>query len=384
MSFSKFSYAKIAGISVVVPQKEINIYDEIAFYGNNKKKVDRLNKMVGFWKRRVGEIGVTASDYCLQAAETLFQEGGFSKENIDLLIYVCQRPDFSQPATAFYIHNRLQLSSECPVVDVHHGCPGWVYGLWLAYQSIQSGAAKNVLLLVGDTPATGLDINDRISAPVFGDGGVATLITRSNSEVSTFEVQTFSEDFEAIITPAGGYKIPLDFDNPDLLDKVTSPIKTKYGHTTRLVKGQMDGLAVFDFTIKKVPEVIKGLLSKSGLSPQQVDYLLLHQANKQIVSTVAKMAGFAEDKAPYEAFQNFGNNTMCSIPTSINFSLKEKLKEKDVNVVIAAFGNGLAVASASLSLKKGTYLSGVREYVKPNDFMNIEENVEYWIKKISG
>lgn len=383
MSFARFTRASIAGISVVVPKNEINIYDELSFYENSKKKVDRLNKMVGFWKRRVGEPGVTASDYAVQAAEKLFLEGGFSKNDVDLLIYVCQRPDFSQPATAFYIHHKLNLSPDCAVLDVHHGCPGWVYGLWLAYQAVESGSSKKVLLLVGDTPATGLDINNRISAPVFGDGGVATLIVASDDSDSFFEIQTFSEDFEAIITPAGGHRIPLDFDSSEMLEKVTRPIKTKYGHMTRLTKGQMDGLAVFDFTIKKVPLVIKTLLQKSEISLDGTDYLLLHQANKQIVSTVARMVGFSEKKAPYQAFQNFGNNTMCSIPTSINFSLKEELKERDLNVVISAFGNGLAVASAALKLRKGTYLSGVCEFEKPKDFKNIEENIDYWIKKIS-
>lgn len=383
MSYARFTRATIAGISVVVPKNEINIYDELSFYGNSKKKVDRLNKMVGFWKRRVGDPGVTASDYATQAAERLFLEGGFPKNDIDLLIYVCQRPDFSQPATAFYIHNKLNLSPDCAVLDVHHGCPGWVYGLWLAYQAIESGSSKKVLLLVGDTPATGLDISNRISAPVFGDGGVATLITNSEPTDSYFEIQTFSSDFEAIITPAGGHRIPLDFDHPEMLEKVTRLIKTKYGHMTRLTKGQMDGLAVFDFTIKKVPFVIKSLLQKSDISVNGTDYLLLHQANKQIVSTIARMVGFSEEKAPYQAFQNFGNNTMCSIPTSINFSLKEELENRDLNVVISAFGNGLAVASAALKIRKGTYLSGVCEFEKPKDFKDIKDSIDYWVKKIS-
>ena len=177
MTLSKFGHVKISGISVVVPTKEINIYDEAQYYDNNVKKIDRMRKMVGFWKRRVVQDGITPSDLSIQAAEQLLKDMNIDKNSIDALVYVVQRPDNSQPATAYYIHKKLGLPSYCTATDIHQGCPGWVYGLWMTSALIESGACKRILMLAGDTPSANMDLSNRISAPVFGDGGTAVSYT---------------------------------------------------------------------------------------------------------------------------------------------------------------------------------------------------------------
>lgn len=123
MTLSKFEHVKISGISTVVPPKEINIYDEAQYYDNNIKKIDRMRKMVGFYKRRVVDKDVTPSDLSIEAAKNLINDMKIDKNTIDTLIYVCQKPDFMAPATSFYIHNKLGLSEECAVFDVNQGCP---------------------------------------------------------------------------------------------------------------------------------------------------------------------------------------------------------------------------------------------------------------------
>ena len=384
MTLSKFEHVKITGISVVVPKKEINIYDEAEYYDNSIKKIDRMRKMVGFWKRRVVDEDVTASDLSIQAAETLIKDMNIDKDSIDCLIYVVQRPDYSAPATAFYIHNKLNLSYSCAAADIHQGCPGWVYGLWTASQMIESKACKRILLLVGDTPSAGMDLSNRISAPVFGDGGVATLVEYSEDKVlSYYNVETQSKDFEAIINPASGARLHFKRNDDKFNAKLLKPIKTPSGYETKLSYGYMDGLAVFDFTINQVPKSIKKLMEYADITPEETEKLLLHQANKQIVQAVAAACGYPEEQAPYDAFENFGNNTMCSIPTTINYLYANKLN-KDSKFVCSAFGNGLAVATALLKLSKDIYLSGVQDFIKPKNHPTSEDLIKYWTNKLEG
>lgn len=384
MTLSKFEHVKISGISVVVPEKEINIYDEAEYYNNSIKKIDRMRKMVGFWKRRVVDEDVTASDLSIQAAERLLKDMNIEKETIDCLIYVVQRPDYSAPATAFYIHNKLNLPDSCSAMDIHHGCPGWIYGLWTASQMIESKACKRILLLVGDTPSAGMDLSNRISAPVFGDGGVATLVEYSEDKIiSHYNLETQSKDFEAIINPASGARLHFRRNDDKFNAKLLKSIKTPSGYETKLSYGYMDGLAVFDFTINQVPKSIKKLMEYANIKAEQTEKLLLHQANKQIVQAVANACGYPEEKAPYDAFENFGNNTMCSIPTTINYLYANNIN-KDTQFICSAFGNGLAVGTASLKLSKDIYLSGVKDFVKPKDHPTAESLIEYWTCKLEG
>ena len=142
----------------------------------------------------------------------------------------------------------------------------------------------------------------------------------------------------------------------------------------------MDGIAVFDFTIKIVPETIKKLLEKTSLNPESVPMLCLHQANKQIVQAVGMGAGFDLDKVPYSAFENYGNNTMCSIPTTLAL-LDKEVDRKDI--CCCAFGNGLVSIASILDLSE-TKISEIKYFKKPDYVLSREEYIEYWIKKITG
>ena len=142
----------------------------------------------------------------------------------------------------------------------------------------------------------------------------------------------------------------------------------------------MDGMAVFDFTMSVVPENIKQLLKYANLTPDDIPVLCLHQANKQIVQTVGNAAGFNEEKTPYCAFENYGNNTMCSIPTTISMLDKETNKR---NLCCSGFGNGLVCASCIINLEN-TYIGPIRDFQKPKYIKSKEEYIDYWTKKIKG
>ncbi len=380
-----FKNVKISGLSVVVPRKEINIYDEAQYYDNSIKKIDRLRKMVGFYKRRVADRETTASDLAINAVNNLLLETNICTKEIDALINVVQEPDYKNPATAYFIHNKLGLPNNCIATDINQGCAGWVFGLFMASQMIESGSAQKVLLLNADTPSINKKIEDRNLAPIFGDAGVATLIEYSEQDIhSYFNIETRSEGFEAIIPPLSGERFRINYSDDkdiELINKIrNNKITTAAGNEVTLFDAYMDGMAVFDFTMSVVPENIKQLLKYANLTPDDIPALCLHQANKQIVQTVGNAAGFNEEKTPYCAFENYGNNTMCSIPTTISMLDKETNKR---NLCCSGFGNGLVCASCIINLEN-TYIGPIRDFQKPEYIKTKEEYIEYWTKKIKG
>ena len=384
MTLSTYNHVKISGISAVVPPKEINIYDEIEYYNNSVKKVDRIRAMSGIYKRRVVEDGVTSADLSIQAAQTLFDEMGIDRNQIDALKFVVQRPDYPSPATAYSIHEKLGLNKNCCAFDVNQGCPGWVYGLWISSSLIESGACKKVLLLAGDTPSARVDLSDRVSAPIFGDAGTATLLEYSEDIIkSYFNITVNGKGYEAIITPASGARLPytrnLEFDKI-----IYEPILTKSGRVTTLNSVYMDGLAVFNFTMNHVPKSINELLSYCDITKTEITHFMCHQANKQIVQSVAMAINYPIEKTPFHTFETYGNSSIASIPVSINDNLKENIENGlKETVLCSGFGNGLACASTIQELKN-IYLSGVRNFKKPANHPNRYDIIKYWQEKIKN
>ena len=381
----KFKNIKVTGMSLVLPSREISIFDELQYYGNSEKKAERAHKMAGFWKRRIADPDVTSADLGVQAAENLIASMKLEKSKIEAMIFVVQQPDYHGPCTSYSVHHRLGLSKNCYVTDVVQGCVGWCFGLLTAFQMVASGVYKSVLLINGDTPARGLKASDRINAPLFGDAGLATLIEYAEGAPETaFNIETFSEGFEAIISlvagSAGG-RLNLDIRNADEVAQLVEMFETKNGRTACLAEGYMDGPAVFEFSTQKAPENIKALMAESGMSPESYDLLALHQANKQIVQTVGGNAGFPLEKVPFSGFENFGNNTMCSIPATLLQEKGEILRNGGaVHALACGFGNGLVVCSVDLPLE-GLKCADMKTYVKPADHKTSTEWVAYWREK---
>ena len=381
----KFRNIKVSGMSLVLPEKAISIYDELQYYGNSEKKAERAHKMAGFWKRRVADPDVTAADLGVQAAENLIASMNLEKEKIEAMVFVVQQPDYHGPCTSYSVHHRLGLSKDCYVTDVVQGCVGWCFGLMTAYQMIASGMYKSVLLVNGDTPTKGLKASDRINAPLFGDAGLATLIEYSEGAPETvFNLETYSEGYEAIVGLVSGYaggRLNLDIRKPEELAQLVEMFQTKNGRTACLAEGYMDGAAVFEFTTQKVPENIKALMAEVETEPAVYDLLALHQANKQIVQTVGGNVGFPLEKVPFSGFENFGNNTMCSIPATLLQEKGEAMRKGEaVRVLACGFGNGLVVCSVDLPLV-GLKSADMKSYVKPGDHKTCAEWVAYWRDK---
>ena len=375
-----FKNVKISGISSVIPTKEIDIEDEKEFYGNSDKKIARIKEIVGLSKRRVVSKNVTASDLCTQAASTLISEMKINISDIDALVFVVQNPDYICPATACIIHKNLELGANCIAFDVNQGCAGYVYGLYIASSLIEGGSCKKVLLCAGDTFSIHCNVKNRVTAPVFGDAGSATLLEYSPEETSSYySLGADGNGYEHIIIPAGGATIPFMPNENDILFE-----DIQCGPTvTNLSDLHMDGLEIFNFTMNVVPENIKSVLNLSGETPETIEKLYLHQANKQIIQTVASMSGFDVEKAPYKTVQNYGNQTIASIPCAICDDYSKEEFSKNLKVLLSGFGIGLAWGSCCLNLDN-IYCSGIREFDNSVQVESRENLISKWKKKLKG
>lgn len=385
MNFSFFHGVRIAGITAVVPAEEILLDDEAEFYDNSLKKVARVKKISGFNKRRIAPQGITASDLCIQAAQTLIKNMNIDRQTIDALIFITQSPDYPVPATCFIQQAALGLKSGCALFDVNHGCAGYVYGLWLASCMIASGACRNVLLLAGDAIFGYLKKANRVLAPVFGDAGSATLVQKDKTAKGlSFAIQNDGNGYETIIRPGGGLRLPhLPEDSSGKYEEIITDSSGNPWSAGGIGNTFMNGKAIFDFTMNTVPLHIQKHLEHDGISQDMLDYLILHQANRQIVENIAFQTGFAPQKAPWETLAKYGNQSCASIPCVICDQLQKSLNfGNKLSLMLCGYGIGLACASCLCDLK--AWCGGIADYKPEKPQKSRNELIEYWHNKFRG
>ncbi|MFH2033463.1 MAG: ketoacyl-ACP synthase III, partial [Candidatus Margulisiibacteriota bacterium] len=309
------------------------------------KQIARIKNVIGLNERYVSDVDTTTADLCQEAAIILLKGLNVNIQDIDGLILVTQTPDYySQPFTAACLHAKLGLSKDCLAYDVNLGCSGFVYGQWLAHMMVSSGTCKNVLLLVGDTTSKICHPRDRAVAPLFGDAGTATLIQRSQQENPTFfTLHTDGTGFHNIIVPAGGCRMPRSSETSIEVEYDDGNVRTKE-HL------YMNGGEVFNFTMRELPPAMKEIFEFSGKTIEQIDYVVFHQANKYIITNIARRLNLPMDKAPAETTGRYGNLSSASIPATICDVLSNEVSSSSKELVLAGFGVGFSWATCAVKL----------------------------------
>ena len=372
MAKSVFRHARITGIMAVVPEKCINIDDEIEFFNNDKALLERNKKILGLGTRHVVEDGMAVSDLLVAAAGRLFDDMKFDRSSIEALIVVTSSPDYHYPATACVLQGRLELSEECSCFDVGGlACSAYVHGLWLAHSLVESGAANRCLVLAGDLTSIHSDRRNRNSNMLFGDAGTATLVERTEDDCPAwFITGTRGSGWNTLIAPAGGYALPIRGDIADL------EVADDSGNVWRMYDDIMKGLDVFKFTTDVGPKGIADILAMSGKTKDDVDYFAIHQANKQIVTTVARWAGLPKGKYSADAFQKYGN---CGA-AAVTMELVNRMEAGALSsVCLATFGVGLSWGFAVADFSKA-HSGGIGLYKTPEGMPTREERIRKWIE----
>ena len=348
MAFFSFNNIAIKGISAVIPKQELLLTDDKSLYNGDEKKIKRVINSSGFLKRRVTDKNVMTSDLCFYAAEDLIKNLNVNKEEIDALLFISYTPDYLMPATSYTLHKRLGLSSDCIVMDIPQACSGYVIGLYQSSMLINSGC-KKVLLLVGDSFSKFSDMFINNTAPVFGDAGSATIIEyNKNADQNYFNINSYSEDYDALICKNGAFKNPPSKDN-------------FYENDQFIYNSKMDGGRIFDFTMQNIAPSIQKLLDYAKIKNTDIDEYIFHQANKFILENIAYQLNIDVSKISTETLTNYGNQCGASIPCTIANVYRNKVRNNNVKCLMSGFGVGLSVANAIINLNN-IYCSDLIEY----------------------
>lgn len=371
MSKSQFRHVKIRGITAVVPEHFINIDDELGFFNNDPKLLERNKKILGLGTRHVADERTTNADLCEAAARDLLAELHVDKSSIDALIVASSSHDYHYPASACVLQGRLELSEDCTCFDISGlACSAYVHGLWLAHSLIASGAAKKCLLLAGDITSRHSDRRNRNSNMLFGDAGTATLLEYTEEERPAFFVTgTRGKCWDKLIAPAGGYSLPMAADIAGL------EMTDAAGNVWRMCDDIMKGLDVFKFTTDVGPKGISEILDFAGKTKNDVDYFAFHQANRQIVRTVAMYAGLPKEKYSSDTFSRYGNCGAAAVTVDLCRQLSESPAQ---SVCMATFGVGLSWGFCLVDLEQA-HIGGIRLYKTPGSSMTRQEKIDYWI-----
>ena len=337
MAFLRIENVAIKGISACVPPK-VDENKDIPFY--TPEECVKIIDSTGVERKHVVSDGITASDLCLKACEKLLDDLQWERESVDALCYVTQTPDYINQPTGFVIHDKLELSADCMVLDLFHGCPGWVVGLSTIASLMSHGTLKRVLFVDGDNITAQQYPLDRESRPLFGDAGSATALEYDeNAAPMFFQIGSNSKDGVSLIRKKGAYR------QPHTLETYERELGMLSGELSiEDVDDTMDGMSVFSFGITTPPKSIKQMCEQFNIDLQNVDKLVLHQANKFMVNKIAKKLKVDMGKVP-SCLKDYGNTTSTSIPLTIVTQCHEEYSTEKLTTVGCAFGTGLSWGS---------------------------------------
>ena len=335
--------AAIRAIKSFLPEGKLTNEQLAAEFGD--WHAGQILSKTGVAVRGVAGANETASDLGVAAGERLFASGACAPEELDFLLFCTQSPDYFTPTSACVMQDRLGLKTSCGAIDFNQGCSGYVYGLALAKSLIEAGTASNVLLITADTYTKFINRRDRSIRTLFGDGAAATLVTSIDADsemIGPLVLGTDGRGANEIIVPAGGLRCP---PTPETaIEK-----EDEAGNWRSAENLYMNGADVFSFALRTVPPALDQLLAKSGLTLDQVDFFVLHQANKFILERLrGKM------KIPPEKFwidmENCGNTVSSTIPIALESALEQQRVKPGDRVALVGFGVGYSWGAAMIEI----------------------------------
>jgi 3-oxoacyl-[acyl-carrier-protein] synthase-3 len=306
----------IRGIGTYLPEKTVG-NDELI----ERFEWDRefLEVKLGIHQRHIAAEGEGASDMGVAAAEDLFAKcPDLKREDVQLLIVCTQNPDYGLPHTSALVQDRLGLPTTTACFDVGLGCSGFVYGLSIAHSMLETLNLTNALIVTSDPYSKVIDPADRGTSPLFGDGAAATWISRAGAggQIGLF---TFGTD------GAGARNLIVE---PD-------------ADGVRCLS--MNGRAIFEFMLERIPGDLARCAESNGLTTDEIDLFLLHQASAHMLGYVTKRMKLDPERVPIR-MQDTGNLVSSSIP----FLIARLAGQGDLagkTTLLSGFGVGLSWAS---------------------------------------
>ena len=325
--------ARIVAVDYALPSSALT--DETLAEQHPEWNVARLSKSTGIQNRWVAGPDEFSSDLAVKAALKLFARHSIDPMRIDYLILCTQTPDFPLPTTACIVQAQIGLRQDVGAVDITLGCSGYIYGLGLAKGLIESGQVQNVLIITVDTMSKLANANDKSTRPIFGDGAAATLVVGDSDHdgLTGFALRTDGSGGQHLVVPNGGLG-----DGNRFSAKSSPALRDLESNGFDLY---MDGVEIFNFTLRVVPQCVADVLAGAGLEQDEIDLFVFHQANGFLIEHLRKRLGIPVEKFVV-AMADYGNTSSSSIPIALVDAVEAGRVNSGDNVMLVGFGVGLS------------------------------------------
>ncbi len=307
----------IVGLGHYVPPRVVTNDDLSKIVDTND---EWITTRTGIKRRHFMEDTDTNFDLAYAASKMAIEDAGIDPQEIGVIVLATIRPDNMTPSVACMLQKAFHLSEYTPAFDINAACSGFMYGLSAACGMLMQSEKRYALVVGSETLSRVLDMTDRSTCILFGDGAGAAIIELSDKH-RYFSVLGSRGNDEYLVAPNNGDK--------------------------RYVR--MSGGDVFKFAVSTVPRTVEELIIASGNTPDDIDWFVCHQANKRIIELVAKRVGQSLDKF-YMNLEEYGNTSSASIPIALSEMNRKGLLKEGMKMIAVGFGGGLTWGGAYFEL----------------------------------
>lgn len=324
--------ARITGTGIYLPRRIITNKELEKLIDTSDKWIQ---EKIGVKERRVSEKGELGSDLSAKSALEAIRDAKIKPEDIELIILASTYPDMTTPATAAIVQKKIGAGNAA-VFDLRNGCQGFITSLITASKFISDKTYKNALV-IGTTQHAKLfelcNWKDRTKSVFFGDGSGTVILERCEKDIGILSIDIGNDKDKShlINLPFGGMA---SFERPEIFN---DPVLGK----------PMEGKEVFEFTTKNVPPSIQRTLEKIGKKSEDIDFIILHQANINIIKSVMNSLNIPMEKT-YTNIDKYANMAEASIPVALHEAIKKDKLKKDDLIVLSSFGVGMGWATAAI------------------------------------
>ncbi len=317
----------IAGTGSYLPEKVLTNADLV-------KMVDTTEEWIvsrtGIEQRHIASPEQATSDLATEASRRALEMAGIGPLDLDLIIVATITPDHFFPSTAALVQKNIG-AAKAAAFDLEAACTGFIYGISVGDQFIRTGMYRNILVVGAEVLSRYINWDDRSTCVLFGDGAGAAVLApgEGDSQVVSTHLHCDGSLMDLLFAPGGGSRMPPSY---EVIDKKLNTVKMK-GHET------------FRVAVKKLSEVVDEALESNGLTEEDIDFLVPHQANLRIIKATAKKLKLSEDKV-VQTIQRHGNTSAASVPLALDEAVRKGLIKGGDTVLLEAFGGGLTWGAA--------------------------------------
>jgi 3-oxoacyl-[acyl-carrier-protein] synthase-3 len=301
-----------------------------------EKIVDTTDEWIvtrtGIRTRRMIEPGQALSDLATQASEQALEMAGLPPEKLDIIVVGTSTADMLSPSAACIIQHQLG-AKKAVAFDINAACPGFIYGLAVAQKFMQDGSYHYALVIGGEIISNRIDFKDRATCVLFGDAAGAVVLGHSNSngdgEIVDVQIQSDGKLWELIHVPGGGSRIPASL---KMLEEGLQYLK-------------MQGNEVFKYAVRIMVDSALKAMKSAGVTSNEIDWFIPHQANIRIMDTVAKRLRIPKEKV-IVTVHKYGNTSAASIPTALDEGVRGGKIQRGDLILTSSFGAGFTWGAA--------------------------------------